>query len=250
MSGTEKKSILDLDSDCLEKIFKYLSFTDLVSLRETSTRFREGIMHSLRVAREISLRSFKHFDAERARAFFRDIPIKIQNLDMAYFPESAIAGLKNGFLSTVLNEINLDNVTHLSMDGFDDDSLLREIMTKFRNVRSIVFHRMRIDEINLWLESVEVGRIEEISAFRLEQDAPENYRSRRITDWSGSYKFLMMLRKHGPSLRAFELNAIKYHDHISESTAFEFKQRIIQTLSEFAPNLESLKMHSIFVFAA
>lgn len=165
---------------------------------------------------------------------------------MAYFSRSFQA--KNGFLSTVLNEIDLGNVTHLSTGGFDDDVFLREMVSIFRNLRSIAFHGTKIEDVNVWLESIEAGRIKDISVCRLQPDAMRNYKRFSRIGSSGFHKFLMMLRKHGTSLRTFEIKAIKNADLLVENI-FEFNQRIINTLSEFASNLETLKLYSNVFFS-
>lgn len=50
--------------------------------------------------------------------------------------------------------------------------------------------------------------------------------------------FLKMVKKQGSRLRAFEMTGLFFFDDVM------FNQRVVKTLSDFAPNLELFKMHT------
>lgn len=250
MSHIEEKTILDLNDDCLAAIFQYLDFEDLVDLKEATTAFHEGISLSLKTPKVISLRSFDSEDT--AISFFRDIPFQIRKLDMALFHEID-EGSRNEYLSNVLNEIDLSNVTHLTMNGFEfENSLfLKEILSTFRNVRSITFDNTKIKEIIIWLELIEAERIEELTLIKARLCPDEPFPDNNMLESSGFYKLLAKLRKHASSLRVFQFYGLCFRERKIEinflyNILAVFKQRLIEILSECAPNLEVLTLHPVF----
>lgn len=216
----------------MAEIFKYLNFKDLISLKKLSTEFHHAIVISLRAeVREVSLRCFG--SVEETKAFFRDTPITIVKLDMA-FSRGMGEVSKTKFLSRVLNGVELGNVTDLAIDGLKNHAFFKQIMAKFTSVRSITLNG-RIEEINIGMESIAATAIEEISINALSNMHLGMFNSYELT---GVTKFRRWLRKHGPSLRAFAING-----DFSESD-LPLIHIILTTLSAYAPNLESFKFHS------
>lgn len=236
----EMKTLCDLSSDCLAEILKYLCFEDIIAVKETATSFHDGVSISLREGKEISLDSFG--SVGMARAFFRDIPFQIKKLDIASVGE-AYRAFRTEYLSIVLNAIQLENVTHLITDSLGDHRFLRGIVDKFRNIRSIALCGMEVEEINIWLGSMEAETVEEISI--LDFVHKFRFRSGAVIDNSCCYDiFLGMLRKHGSRLRSFELDLRK----LPSSHVCLLAQSVINILADFAPNLETLKLPSDYSF--
>lgn len=227
MSGTGKKTVFDLNTHCLAEIFKYLKYRDLMALEKASAGFHDAVLTTFRAIGEISLESLGSI--EQLRAFFRGMPFKIRKLDLIFYDVTEEA-MRTEYLPIVLSEVDLSNVTHLSMFGFEDLVFFKEIMSRFRNVRSIDLFTYRLEHMNIMLDSI--AALEEISILARVCKSPG------IGRWNearGSSKFSKMLKKHGPRLRAFELMGQFFCDNK------RFQQLVINILSEFAPNLESFK---------
>lgn len=236
MSGIEKKTIFHLGIDCLEKILKYLSFEDLISLKETSAGFHHAISINLQ-NRWIVLRNFESI--EKAKAFFREMPFELRKLDMTLRLFRDQEDFRKECLSSVLKEVQLSNVTHLSMDGFSDHAFYKDLMRNFRELRSISLDVGNIEDVNVGLESIAAGTIEKIKIvqgeYLIHQSVYDNWWDEAGA--GGASKFLLMLQKHGPRLREFELRG-------KEKVSLNgFIQHIVNTLSESAPNLKSFKLN-------
>lgn len=229
MSQTEEKTILVQNDHCLEAIFQYLDFGDIVSLKEASKAFHGGISLSLQTRRVISLRCFG--SVKIARSFFRDIPFKLQILDMIFRGEINERS-KNKYLSTVLNEINSSNLTHLRMgtEKFENRLVLEKFVRKCPNVH------------NFCLYLIEADRIKELTIICPALHRNERFPDNSMPESSDFSIFLKMLRKHASRLRSFKFvqafNSQVREQEYSHLVVESFHNVFINTLSELSPNLD------------
>lgn len=251
MSEMQAKIILDINTHCLAEVLKYLSFEELMSLKKIAKGFHYAIATSLQL-RVISLKSFGSM--KETKAFFREMPFTLRKLDMTLgeIGESMGEASKIKYVSRVLKEVELRNVTHLTMEVPRDHRFIRRIMGRFRNVHSITLYSERIDEISVGLESLATATIEEMSLIAISprelkvvngfmnlNPQPQLYEVRDAAN-----NFLTMLQKHGSRLRALELNG----EFFTNDTAFN--QLVIDVLAKSTPNLESFKLHSEYICLA